>query len=557
MMTLRTVDRLLRIVQPAVLRTGSGRFRPVWSVLYRSAAWTYARYLTHGENATAYLRSSLVGDSPVFGLADIDVAFVATGDPECPGAARARLRQRRDRIARAVPALGELFDLLSFEERDLVEAAAASTITYGLSGCGDAGPVSPSVYHGPRADIDRMRIQERPELLGPTWDWRLLSGPHRPLPSPELDPQRERIAAWLELQYWWTEAADGCVHPQRASAAHLCVKLLAESARIWLTVNGVEPGRSRREVLRQALDHLPEEQEALADALELVRSLHTFPAPPFELYLPAFCRISQRIARQISDQVAAWGATEVRLQGRDAGLVAAGGGWQVDGPAAASVLQPLVDWRAVVCPTRPDETFAVIAGDPGNHALLADAARTSKARVYPTLLAGGVMVRPTTADTGWGRLRSIHCAATDPVSFASLAGQPVAMFPNVRGWSASDMADRAIVECRAWLEFDPERAQPSGLALGMLIACARAALLRQSLDEGAPALTVTARGTLSTLAEHLPAARGVADASAEAYERFWGSGKPPAPTTVQAMRELILRLPAFSGPRAAGPVSYA
>lgn len=531
-----------------MLRTGRGTLRPLWALLYRLAARIYAGYLTRGEDATSYLRSSLVSGDPVYGLADIDLAFVLAGDPDNPGASRSRLRRRRDRIERAVPALGELFDSFSIEERDLGEAASGSIVTCGLGEAGSGAFEARAVYHGPRADRDRMSILERPELCGPTWGWRRLTGRDRSLPSPHPDPQLERIAAWLELQYWWKVAADGCAHPDRASAAYLCVKLVAEAARIWLSVIGCSPAPARSQLLTQALDVLPEEREALTEALRLERSLHSLPRPPFEEFLPAFVRISQRIAQRISEQIAPAGVTGVELDGRDGELLYVAGGWRPEQQAlvkTAPRLHPLVDWRALVPPSPPDETFAVIPGDPRDPAPLVAAARAASAGPYPTLLAGNLMIRPTTAGKGRGRLRVVQCAVTDPVSFALTADQPLALFPNVRGWSVSDITRRALAECRAWLEDDRERSKPSGRRLGLLIACARAALLEQSIKERAPALTVTAVGTMRALAEQLGDERAIAEASAEEYSEFTTNGALPASGTVRAMRELILRLPAF------------
>ena len=85
---------------------------------------------------------------------------------------------------------------------------------------------------------------------------------------------------------------------------------------------------------------------------------------------------------------------------------------------------------------------------------------------------------------------------TDPVSFALLDGAPAARFPRVRGWSAADLAERALSEHRAWLRTRRVPARPwmppppASQPLALLLTAARAALFAQSVARGEPELIV-------------------------------------------------------------------
>lgn len=170
----RALEWLCRLV----LRTSRGPLRSVWALAYLLLTRAYVFYVVRGERQpTAYLRGGMVSADPIYGLSDVDLAFVLSADLERQGAARERVRQRSEKVSRALPRLGQLFDTpFVFEDSDL-HAAASPILTYQLeSGPGGGAARSASAYHGPSNDPDRLRLQMRPELSGPTREWRTLAG---------------------------------------------------------------------------------------------------------------------------------------------------------------------------------------------------------------------------------------------------------------------------------------------------------------------------------------------------------------------------------------------
>jgi hypothetical protein len=158
------------------------------------------------------------------------------------------------------------------------------------------------------------------------------------------------------------------------------------------------------------------------------------------------------------------------------------------------------------------------------------------------------MILPVAARSR-SRLRAVQCAASDPVSFALAGGEPVARFPNVRGWSAEDTASRAVAEHWARLDAD-RRASPmpdgGGDALAHLLTAARAALFLETVMDGEPQLAVTVTETARQLAARSPSGRGVVEDGLGRYRDFAVYRTPPPPATVSAMRKLVLELPAYS-----------
>jgi hypothetical protein len=544
-------DRLRRLglkIHRALLRTERGRLRPLWTWAYFAAVHACSAYLRAGERrATIYVGGSLGGAGPVYGLSDLDLAAVLP-DPQRPGTASTRVRGRWDRLTRAVPFMVNLVDCCVYEEAQLRDAVAESTITYGLEHSGRDAAAGPAVYHGPFTDEDKMRLLERPELYGPTSAWRRVAGAERRPPDPGRDPQRRRIAAWLELQFLWRLAVELCLNPDRPGAASMCVKLVAEPARIWLWLDGGRQTGTREQTLREAIGRMLDERATLERALSLQRALASSPEPPLAESLGAFVRLSARIAEKIGADLDGAGTTEVSLTGgEDPELALPHGGWDPTAPSPESEmppLLPLVDWRTIVYPTIPDETFAPIAGDPGDPSQLARAALIVDKGPYPTLSAPGLLIRPFHG--GRARLRAVQCEVTDPVSFAVAKGLATARFPNVLGWSARDTASRGIAEYAAWLSQHRVRAQPSGEHLGTLIAAARAALFLEGIREGNPELPLTAAATMKTLGDRLAGVRSVAESAWEAYRAFavdWG--RPP-PVTVAALDEVVRALPGYA-----------
>jgi hypothetical protein len=485
---------------------------------------------------------------PVYGISDLDLAVVVPGDGRAAGVSSSRVRGRWDRLTRALPVMADLVDCCVYEDAHLRDALRDSTITYGLDRSGHGPAAGAAVYHGPASDADKMRLLERPELYGATAAWRRVAGPDRRLAAPVRDAQRRRIAAWLELQFLWRLAVELCLNPTRPGAASMCVKLVAEPARMSMWLSEGRRTGGREQTLTEALAHMPEEAPALTRALALQRTLATTPDPPLPEFLGAFLRLSARIAGKIAADLDGAGRTEVALLGGDEQeLALPHGGWEPTGPWPASTaprLLPLADWRVVAYPTMPDETFAPIAGDPGDPDQLARAALAMEKGPYPTLKAGGLLIRPFHG--GRARLRAVQCSVTDPVSFALGGGRTAASFPNVLGWSARDTARRGVAEHGAWLSQHPVPAEPSGEHLGMLIAAARAALFLESIDESRPELPLTAAATARALADRMTGARGAAEAAWEAYRDFARDWVTPASATVVALDEVVRALPPYA-----------
>lgn len=509
----------------------------MWTLAYWAIARLGTAYLARGERgAASYARGSFPGDDFLPGLSDVDLALVVPHDPARPGAGHALARERWQRLRRAVPLTGIVLDYPRiYDDAELRDLAGASALTYGLDGAARPRPG----YFGDGRNPDGIRMLERPGLYGATADWRLLSGPDRRPPETARDAQLRRIAAWLELVYWWRWVFPFCIDRTSPHTAHLCVKLVAEPARIWLWLAHGERASGRSDVLRRALRSMPEEEDALRRALDLRDSLPDYPDPPLAEALPVLVRLSARIAALIAAEVEDQGATEVRLAGADPAELLLPHAVRHAGPL------PLCDWRSLVLPRLPDEAFESLPGDPGDPVVLGAAAASQRGGgPYPALHGEGLLVLPTSARSG-SRLRAVQCPATDPVSFALFRGEQVARFPNVRGWSAGDTARRAVAEHRAWLT---EPSDGGGDALGMLLTAARAALFMESLDAGDPTLPLTATETARRLAARSPAGAGVGEEALDGYRGYAAHGTAPLPATVAALRKLVLELPAYAEP---------
>jgi hypothetical protein len=265
--------------------------------------------------------------------------------------------------------------------------------------------------------------------------------------------------------------------------------------------------------------------------------------------IPAAVRLSTRIAALIGAEVEGAGATEVRLVGADSELVAPEG--RRPGPSGGdrrSVL-PLADWRSLACPELPDETLALLSGNPGDPAELAAAAISHGDGPYPALQTGGLMLLPAVG-LRRSRLRAVKCAAADPALFALAEGARTARFPEVRGWSAADTARRAVAEHRVWLRAESVvsgggSVEESGRALGMLLTAARAALFLESIDESEPELCLTVSETAARLAARSPAARSPAGEALDHYREFARRGARPPARTIARMGTLVLGLPGY------------
>jgi hypothetical protein len=94
-------------------------------------------------------------------------------------------------------------------------------------------------------------------------------------------------------------------------------------------------------------------------------------------------------------------------------------------------------------------------------------------------------------------MRTVACPVTDPASFALLAGQQAAVYPSIPGWSAGDVARRAVAEHGASLARLGDRGPRSPWRV---LAAARAAMLETTLRAGRPELAIRGHDVLTWLA---------------------------------------------------------
>jgi hypothetical protein len=524
--------RLVLIVQQVMLRTRRGRLGPFWRFAHAAVARGAALYLRGADRrAAVYMRTSLGVGDPVYGVSDIDLTVVLPGSPNSGAADRMRVKIRRRRLHRVLPAPRLLLEIRVEEELDVHAVSAASVLTHGLDGRAAA-----PVYRPAPAAASRPRLQERPGLYGPLNDWRLLLGPELRPGKREWAPAERSIASWLELQFWWRQAFLTCVEPSGPRKRYLSVKLVAEPARILLWLVHGERIVRRKEVLERALRLMPEEEPSARLALATLDRLPDAEEPPLEDALRSLVRQSNRVAELLLRETSDVGSTQVRLMGTSGE------------PGTESPALPLTDWRAraVPAPLEPDETFAPAPGDPTQARTLAAAATAGVAGPYPALRSGHLLVLAT-SDWMRARLRGVQCGVTDPVSFALLAGRDVAEFPNAPGWSVHDSAARAVAEHRRWLEDDADGSGPTGERLARLLAAARAAQLWTSVREGEPTLPLTLADAGRLLAATDSGVRPVAEQACGEYEAYRLERRTPSAATVAALRREVLRLPAYGG----------
>jgi hypothetical protein len=285
-----------------------------------------------------------------------------------------------------------------------------------------------------------------------------------------------------------------------------------------------------------------------------MRQLHSrltkLPEPPLADSLAILMRFSARVAEVLRRRAEGIGYTEVVLLGDPTDLRLPHGNWRKLTPLPGSAEQsrplPLVDWRAMVCPSEPpEESFAVLEGDPCDPEQLAALSTLTDRGTYPTLLQGGLMLRPARR-TRRQQLRGVQCAATDPVSFALVSGERIARFPNMRGLSVQHTVQRAVREHRVWLT-ELDTAPPLTFeVLGRMITAARAALAWESLHDAKPALTLTVDATLEGLAER---ALAIAQQARESYGRLRPKSRERAPGLAAELHEVLLALPAYADAR--------
>lgn len=562
-----------------MLRTSRSPFRHVWRLGHLAVMRVVAGYLRQDQrDLTVYVKGSFASAEPLYGISDIDLIVVT---PDATGQAnrgRNRTRERWARLARGVPPLRRLVKhLWVYEQSELARAAASSCLTFGLDA---VDPSSHAAFLGPRSLKDAAGLLDRPSVFGLAREWRRLSGAERRPPARLADRASRIVSPWLELQHWWRYAFGACLRPEDPQMPYLCVKLVAEPLRLWLWLERGTWVPTRSAALERGLRELPEEEAALRLALDLFRNLPRSPAPPLAELLPAFVRLSERLAGTMEAAARAAGGGDVRLIGTTTPLALGPGAGDslrtlMDG---TPVLLPLVDWRARAVPAVPDEAFALVpgdaaapaaiaaaarAGDPAAPAAVAAAARAGISGPYPALRTGRLMVLPTNGGYERTALRGVQSAVTDPVSFALVEGAGHAHFPDLPGWSARDAARRAVAEHRAWVHAGRKVPTPHGWVgvqpgsgaaslrtLGLLFTAARAALFQSSVESGEPELPLTVAAVADRLAERREA-RAAVDAALEAFLESRRLGNAPPAGVVGAFRSVVVDLPGYAGVAAA------
>jgi hypothetical protein len=130
------------------------------------------------------------------------------------------------------------------------------------------------------------------------------------------------------------------------------------------------------------------------------------------------------------------------------------------------------------------------------------------------------------------------------VSFALVAGERRASFPEVPGWCARDWARRALAEHRALLAALP--LDEDSTALASPLNAARAALFHDSVEAGEPELPLTMAATVERLASLYPEARTAAEEAYDGYRAWRVDGRSPPRGVAAALHRLVRRLPGYA-----------
>lgn len=549
--TAREPGRANLLLRRLALRTQRGPMRRVWGVLHRGVLSFVTRAIRWREPGTAvYVKGSFAFDDPVYGVSDIDMVVITPDHPVRPGENRVRVQRRWKRLGRLAPPLRQLVQHSSvYEESELREVTDATCFTYGT---GPGGKTRASDL-GARPLPDEMGLLSHPPLSSPHREWRLVAGPERRNGIPISDAQRRRIAGWLELQFLWKLAYLAAREPDSPHVPYLCVKLVADPIRILLWIADGELVLRRQDALERGLAVLPEEEHAVQRALDLATRLDREANGSLEEFFPLFLGLSSRIAARIAADMAEHGATRVRLfAGAEPDLavqVSARESYRrLVSTGVPPQLLPLVDWRALVTPPPPDETFAVVPGDGDGLASISRLAQELPAGQHAAVRMDGLLLKPARMLAH----RTVQCAATDPVSFALADEQMVAAFPNVSGWSAQDWARRAVAEHRAWLQSrrrlpdtGPGERESVLEQLGRLLTASRAALFQESLANGEPELALSLAAVAERLRARHPEAGAVAEEAVVTYRDSRRDNRPVPAQTVEAMADVVRRLPVY------------
>jgi predicted nucleotidyltransferase len=515
--------------QRAAVRTARGPLRPLWALAYRLTARAAAAYIRATEpGATVYVRGSLATGEPLYGVSDIDLAIVVPAEFGRPGQPRRRIHDRWRALARRLPPLKKLVQI--------------------------------KVYEGD--ELRRTTMQIRPGLGRPASDWLRIAGDGL-RPAGDARAPDPHLAAWLELQWWWRLACDACLWRNGRHIPYLCLKLIAQSARVRLWLERNELVSRHTEVLARGRATMPDEEDTLRLAERLSQELPHDPHPPLAEAIGFLLRTTARVAERLSSELRPYGHTDVRLLGAEAAVddlalapEARAELSRLTSDRRCERVLPLADWRARaprplirddrVNPLLPDEALAILRADLADPAELGQLARLSDSGLRSAAGWGPVLVLPSTTYFAWFH-RAIQFECSDPVSYALLAGERQAPFPNVSGWSAADCARREVEAHTFWLQgypsVDPEE---TGTTLGLLLGAVRAALFEQSLERGKPELAVTIGAAADCLAAEHPGSAGLLEEAVGSYRAWRVDGGTPDPAGVTALRGLVQRLPAYA-----------
>ncbi|MBI1355981.1 MAG: hypothetical protein GC160_16695 [Acidobacteria bacterium] len=455
----------LKQVRRVMIRTGAGPLRRLWALVYRliiagSVAWL--RRIS--PDSTIYIRGGFARGDAAYGLSDVDLVAVAVDGRE------ADLRDRIRNLYSRLPLTKDIVEFCVYSRSGYRRATTAPFLAW---------PAGPPEHLASAASLPTGG----PRVVGPLRDWRRLAGP-KLLSGRPSDCSYASLWGWMEVQFVWKHAFRLCAEPTGVHVGRNLVKSATDLARVllWLEHGEVVDMGS---VLSRFRAVYPEEAELAETISRLQKSLHLQPAPPLSEVLAFVVRCSRGIADRIDREAERAGAVRVRLRGN----------WSPE-------TLPLLDWRARTLPGPPEESFIVMGHGISDVSAIGAAARLESSRSpYPALASDGLLLLPTNRRAvqphSPAAFRAAQSAATDPVSFALLAGHRVARFPELPGWAIGHAASRSVAEFAHW--FETAHTNEPLLRLGVLFSAARAALLWESLEAGAPELAVT----LEAIAESL------------------------------------------------------
>ena len=496
----------LRALQRLMIETRRGPLRFIWAAGYRlvlGAAVALVRFVSPG--AAVFVRGGLARGDVAFGLSDIDLVIAVDEGRDV------ELRRRLHRLYGRLPLI-----------KDIVEAAV-----YSRAAC--RRTVSRPFLAwpaGPREHL--LRAAPVPtaggSLAGPGRCWRLLAGKDPLEGIGEGRRDEGSLWVWMELQFLWKHMFRNCAEPDRPHVGRNQVKSLRCVAAFLLWLEHGEPLHSNG-LLGRFVEAYPEEREVVERLVDPRRGTAATP-DAVGLLVRACLRI----------------ATRIESEGRRAGAVRLG--LLGDGPTDR---WPLLDWRARTLPGPAEESFCIVDGDIADPEAIALAARSETGESpYPALFGQGLLLLPSARRAvkplGPTDFRAVHCAATDPVSFALLAGRRVALCPELPGWSIRHAAERARAEFSDWLDRDP--ACHAGVRLDRLFSAARAALLWESLADGKPELAVTPTSVARTMGGR------TTSTALELYEAWKSGGVEPPAAAVSAFAVELRARRAFVSARA-------